>query len=91
LLPKGTNQSFNKDPYSKKLPHYLKQNLLAQSLHPECYVKNPNFTKWYQQADLNFQPHTEFKKDDLEERTSLYEEIAERIWNSDVFDEIANR
>jgi uncharacterized protein with ParB-like and HNH nuclease domain len=90
LLPKGTNQSFNKDPYSKKLPHYLKQNLLAQSLHPECYVKNPNFTKWYKQADLDFQPHTQFKKGDLEERTSLYEEIAERIWNSEIFDEIAN-
>ena len=32
LLPKGTNQSFSKDTYEKKLPHYLKQNLLAQSL-----------------------------------------------------------
>jgi hypothetical protein len=33
LLPKGTNQSFKDDSYHKKLPHYLKENLLAQSLH----------------------------------------------------------
>lgn len=89
LLPRGTNQSFNKDTYEKKLPHYLKQNLLAQSLHPDCYQKNPNFTKTYRALKLAFKPHTEFKKADLEERTALYRSIAEKIWSVDVFDEIA--
>ncbi|MCY4465929.1 MAG: DUF262 domain-containing protein [Chloroflexi bacterium] len=35
LLPRGTNQSFGDMPYEDKLPHYLKQNLLAASLHPQ--------------------------------------------------------
>ena len=30
LLPRGTNQSYNDKPYSEKLPHYLKENLLAK-------------------------------------------------------------
>lgn len=89
LLPKGTNQSFNKDPYKKKLPHYLKQNLLAQTLHPDCYIKNPNFTNWYKNAGLGFKSHDQFKKSDLQERTSLYEKIAEIIWSPKKFDELA--
>lgn len=88
LLPKGTNQSFNKEKYEKKLPHYLKQNLLAQSLHKDCYKKNPNFTKWYTAMKLIFKPHGHFKKKDLEERTALYEQIANIIWSPDKFEEI---
>lgn len=88
LLPKGTNQSFNKDSYEKKLPHYLKQNLLAQTLHPDCYVKNPNFSNWYRRIGLDFKSHTQFKKADLHKRTSLYEKIAEIIWSSKKFDQL---
>ena len=90
LLPKGTNQSFNKDSYEKKLPHYLKQNLLAQSLHSDCYVKNPNFTKWYKNEGLKFQPHNNYKKKDIETRTKLYKQIAELIWSADKFNSIVN-
>lgn len=85
LLPKGTNQSFNKDEYHKKLPHYLKQNLLAQSLHLDCYQKNPNFLNWRQASGLSFKAHTDFKKLDIEERTTLYEEIAKQIWSVNNF------
>lgn len=83
LLPWGTNQSFNKDPYKKKLPHYLKQNLLVQTLHEGCYEKNPNFIKWYKSEGLQFKPHPEFKKADIEERTHLYKTIAEKIWSAE--------
>ena len=86
LLPWGTNQSFNKDPYKKKLPHYLKQNLLAQTLHSDCYEKNPNFTNWYRAEGLEFKPHFDFKKADIEERTKLYKSIAERIWSAEKLD-----
>lgn len=89
LLPRGTNQSFNKDPYGKKLPHYLKQNLLVQSLHPDCYAKNPNFTNWLTASGLPFNPHTDFKKKDIEERTHLYKLMAEKIWSSDKLLELA--
>ena len=90
LLPKGTNQSFNKDPYTVKLPHYLKQNLLAQSLHKDCYIKNPNFIKWYKDNKLSFKPHDKYEKKDIEEREILYKEIANQIWSADSFDKLAN-
>jgi hypothetical protein len=91
LLPKGTNQSFNAEPFEKKLPHYLKQNLLAQSLHEECYKKNPNFVNFVAQSGLAFRPYEHFKKSDLEERTALYQSICEKIWSLNGFDEIAGR
>jgi len=88
LLPKGTNQSFSNDSYENKLPHYLKENLLAQSLHEKCYKKNPNFSKVISQFGLNFKPHDHFKKQDLIERTELYMNICESIWSLSGFDEM---
>lgn len=90
LLPKGTNQSFSKDSYEKKLPHYLKENLLAQSLHEKCYKKNPNFLKVINSLELNFKPHSHFKKQDLIERTELYMKICASIWSLSGFEEMLN-
>jgi hypothetical protein len=83
LIPKGDNSSFGDLPYSKKLPHYLKQNLLAQSLHPDCYERNPGFKRFIEESGLPFRPHTEFKKVDIDARGDLYRQIAERIWDPD--------
>jgi uncharacterized protein with ParB-like and HNH nuclease domain len=90
LLPKGTNQSFSTDTYETKLPHYLRENLLAQTLHPQCYVKNPNFLKYKKKSGLPFKPHENFKKKDLLERQFLYQKICEEIWNINGFDDILN-
>jgi uncharacterized protein with ParB-like and HNH nuclease domain len=90
LLPEGTNQSFGKLPFEKKLPHYLKQNLLAQSLCYDTYERNPNFTKFVKKSGLAFKPYKHFKKSDLEERTKLYQKICEQIWSIEGFDEIVN-
>ncbi|MFW6149638.1 MAG: DUF262 domain-containing protein [Atribacterota bacterium] len=91
LLPRGTNQSFSKDPYEQKLPHYLKENLLARSLHKDCYKKNPNFMKFIESSGINFKHHQHFRKQDLLERTNLYKDIASHIWSLDGFDEILKR
>ncbi|MDG1302280.1 MAG: DUF262 domain-containing protein [Opitutae bacterium] len=80
LLPKGTNQSYNDAPYAIKQPHYVKENLLVQSLHELTYQKNPNFVKMAQNLKLPFQAHPEFKKADIEARQKLYQVICERIW-----------
>lgn len=88
LLPKGTNQSFKDDPYDKKLPHYLKENLLAQSLHKECYRKNPNFINFLNSNNLNFTSYDVFGKPSLIERTELYKDICESIWELNRFYEI---
>lgn len=90
LLPKGTNQSFSDAPYEEKLPHYLKQNLLAQSLHKECYEKNPNFLKFKDSIGIDIRPCEHFGKKELLERTRLYMQICERIWGLQGFDKILN-
>ncbi|PRY11901.1 uncharacterized protein with ParB-like and HNH nuclease domain [Pontibacter ummariensis] len=85
LLQRGTNQSFSDASYEDKLPHYLKENLLAQSLHEACYQKNPNFRAYIAASGLPFKPHDQFKRKDIEERQELYQKIAEDVWGLDFF------
>lgn len=81
LLPKDFNASYGAKPYDVKLDHYFGQNLLARSLHPKAYEHNPTFLKFVDESGLPFRPHPEFKKDDQEERQTLYRMICEQIWN----------
>jgi uncharacterized protein with ParB-like and HNH nuclease domain len=81
LLPKSFNASYGDLPYEEKVKHYNGQNLLARSLHPDCYEHNPGFQRFLQQTGLPFKPHNEFRKQDLDERHTLYRMLAERIWD----------
>jgi hypothetical protein len=81
LLPKSFNASYSDLPYSKKRQYYLGQNLLARSLHEQAYDHNPGFKRFIQESGLQFRPHGEFKKADLETRQKLYRRLAEQIWN----------
>ena len=69
--------------YEEKLPHYLGQNLLAWSLNPLCYERNPGFWQFVKRTGLSFRAHEGFKKADLDERGELYRQIAKRIWDPD--------
>lgn len=81
LLPKSFNASYGDKPYAEKRDHYFGQNLLAQSLHENAYVHNPGFTRFIEESGLAFQPHTDFKKVDIDARQCLYQKLAEQIWN----------
>ncbi len=81
LLPKSFNASYGDLTYGEKLPHYNTQNLLARSLHPQCYEHNPGFLRFKEQSGLPFAALTEFNKADFESRGLLYRKIAERIWD----------
>jgi hypothetical protein len=83
LLPKQFNASYNDDPYEKKLPHYYGQNLLAASLNPLSYEKNPGFIAFTKSSGLGFKPYEEFKAADVTERGNLYRDIAKQVWNPD--------
>lgn len=85
LLPKKDNSSYTDKRYDEKREHYVKQNLLAQSLHPNCYKNNPGFLQFVKDKKLPFNPYAEaeFTKKDLDERHALYVQIAEQIWNPD--------
>lgn len=82
LLPKSFNASYNDLPYEKKRPHYLKQNLLAQSLHESAYEHNPGFRRFIERTGLPFKPHSRFEVEDMEERSELYRQIADRVWSA---------
>jgi hypothetical protein len=77
------NASYGDLTYEEKLPHYNTQNLLARSLHPQCYEHNPGFLRFLSESGLPFKAYAHFTKADLEERGVLYRQIAERIWNPD--------
>ena len=83
LLPRSFNASYGDLKYEEKLPHYLSQNLLARSLHPQGYEHNPGFARFVSNSGLPFKAHTEFKRADLESRSGLYRSIAEQVWNPD--------
>jgi hypothetical protein len=85
LLPRGTNQSFGKLPYGQKLPHYQRENLLAQTLAESTYQNNPNLRSMITRHDLPFRAHKEFKKQDLNACQELYKRICEEIWSLEEF------
>lgn len=87
LLPNGTNQSFNSDDYVDKLPHYLKENNYAQTLHKDFYLKNPNF-KNGGLKDISFKGHPIFLKADVNERNLVVKQLCEKIWSLDYFNNI---
>ena len=83
LLPLSFNRSYGDLVYEDKLPHYNTQNLLARSLHPLAYDRNPGFKDFVHESGLPFRAHEQFRRADIEERCNLYRLLAERIWNPD--------
>jgi uncharacterized protein with ParB-like and HNH nuclease domain len=83
ILPQDINRSLNDSDYSKKLPKYFGQNLLASSLNENCYQNNPNFLRFTASYDLKFNFHADFTKETIKERQNLYVELSKLIWNTD--------
>ena len=81
LLPKSFNASYGDLPYADKRRHYLRQNLLAQSLHEDAYERDPGFAQFVQKSGLPFKPHPEFRRAGLDARQDLYRRLAEQIWS----------
>ncbi len=77
--------------YKKKKKLYLKQNLLASSLHEEAYKNNPGFARFVRESNLPFKPYDEFDLEALDQRYNLYLEIAKRIWDPERLTKIAKR
>jgi len=86
LLPKSFNASYGDLTYAKKRKHYLSQNLLAWSLHEQCYERNPGFLAYIEREDLPFKPLEEFRRADIDARHGLYRQLAERIWSPALLD-----
>lgn len=84
LLPKSFNASYGAKTYEEKLEHYHARNLLASSLHPLTYENNPGFNSFRARTGLPFKSYQDgFSKEDIEERTYLYGQICEQVWDPD--------
>lgn len=81
LLQKSFNAGFGALSYEEKLPHYYGQNVLAQSLHPNFYHRNPRFLEFKNRNNLPFKPYEHFTKESIDERSELYRQLAELIWD----------
>ncbi|MCE9598625.1 MAG: DUF262 domain-containing protein [Spirochaetia bacterium] len=81
LLPKSFNASYGDLRYEDKLPHYNTQNLLARSLHSQCYNHNPGFLQFRERTGLPFVHLDQFNKAQVDLRSELYKKLAEQIWN----------
>lgn len=88
LLPKTFNASFGDLKYEKKLKHYNSQNILARSLHPDCYERHPKFIRFLKETSLPFRAHDHFKKADLDLRQELYLKLAQHMWRPELLEEI---
>jgi hypothetical protein len=87
LLPKDFNASFGDKPYAKKLPLYMAHNLLARSLHPDCYTNNPNFLRTTHLHQPPFRPFPDtFDHTAIEHRQNLYRQLCEHVWNPAQYD-----
>ncbi|MDQ0708903.1 hypothetical protein QFZ52_001555 [Arthrobacter woluwensis] len=81
LLPKQHNGSYSDDTYEQKRPRYYSQNLLAASLDPQAYEKNPGFLHFVADSGLDFRPYEAFTAESITERGELYRAIANHVWN----------
>lgn len=81
LLPKTFNASYGDLPYAEKRQHYVSQNLLARSLHEQCYERNPGFLAYVRQEGLPFEPLPQFRKTEMQARQQLYRQLADRVWD----------
>lgn len=94
VLPKGSNASYNDNPYSKetwdegnleghyKIDHYYKENILAQSLNHKAYIAGSGFSNFQRlcgESHLPFKAYSKFTKDSISERANLYRDILK--WN----------
>ena len=80
-MPKQFNASYRDDPFEVKREHYLKQNLLAQSLHPLSYQNSPGFVRFVRTTGLPFTAYDDFTASSIDERSELYRALAKIVWN----------
>ena len=82
LLPKSFNASYGDLTYADKLPHYNTPEPARPVAAPSVLRAQPRLPAASRsRAACRSRRTTEFNKADLEERSELYRQLAERIWN----------
>jgi hypothetical protein len=81
LLPRSFNRSYGALPYEEKCSHYLQQNILAQTFHEKAYERNPGLRRVIHDQNIPFEPHSAFRKADLERRQQVMTRLADEVWS----------
>lgn len=89
LLTRGRNRSLQDALYTKKLPVYATESILAQTLSPAFYANNPNVAAKLAELGLALDPFEQINKAAVAKRAESYRQIGQRIWSGDVFDSLA--
>lgn len=84
LLSKSDNASFGADGYETKVEFYRQRNLLAASLHPLAYRRNPAFARFSKREGLESKfiayPNS-FDVSAIKQRADLYRALCDLVWN----------
>ena len=88
LLPASDNASYGDMTFERKVNHYAKQNLLAQSLNPIAYENQPGFRNFRERSGLPFAAKQAFRREELDDRQALYIALANQCWSPDRLKEI---
>lgn len=88
LLRKSINASINDSKYEEKLKTYASSegNIYTESLTEKAYINNPRFIKFIRDNNLKFEPYKDFGKEQITERTNLFIQLFNLIWNDKMFD-----
>lgn len=87
LLTSDHNRSYQSMKYSEKVTHYPNDNILAQSLNQSAYTNNPKFLAI--KDKYGFKPFSQFDKEAIKSRLSLYTSLAKAIWNPEIIKDLA--
>ena len=87
LLHKSINASINDVKYDKKLPIYCSNqgNILTESLGEVAYKNNPRFIAFINENKLSFEAYNIFGKEQIKKRISLYTQLFDLVYNTDIF------
>lgn len=81
LLKGVVNESSNNELYNDKLRTYSGSGyLFAETLTKDFYKSNPEFRKFIEREELDFQPFDKFGINEIETRHKLLFEIIKKIW-----------
>jgi hypothetical protein len=86
LLPRSFNRSYGDLPYEEKRPHYLQQNMLAQTFHEQAYERNPGLKRVIVDKKISFEPYATSKDLDLNKRQAVLTRLAEEVWSVERLD-----
>lgn len=87
LLKKSVNASLGDADFNEKLRIYASSgNIYSASLGRLAYTNYPRFKKFYTRHNLHFHWYEKFGKAEILERNRLLVELANLVWNTQMFD-----